>query len=84
MRLEAVMEGAAEMDSEDLRVKVALLERDFKHMSEKFDQMAAQVADMHELLTQAKGARWAIITVVAIAGFVAGKVGAISSLFGVK
>ena len=72
------------MDEQQLHVKVALLERDFKHMSEKFDQMAAQVAELHEIMTQAKGARWAILTVVAVGGFFAGKLGSMASLFGVK
>lgn len=72
------------MEEQDLRVKVALLEKDMTHMAEKVDQMSAQVADLHELMTQAKGARWVILAVVAISGFFAGKVGALSSFIGIK
>ncbi len=72
------------MDEQDLRLKVALLEKDVVTMSKKVDAMAEQVSELHEIMTQARGARWAIISVVAIAGFFAGKLGAISSIFGAK
>jgi hypothetical protein len=35
-------------------------------------QISAQIGDMHTILTQARGVRWAIITVAGIVGFVAG------------
>lgn len=71
-------------EQEQLRLKVALMEKDMLHMAEKVDQMAAQVAELHELMFQAKGAKWAILSVVAIGGFIAGKFGALSSIIGVK
>ena len=69
---------------EDLRVEVAILKRDYQHMREKVDRMAEQVDDLHELMTKAKGARWAILTFVAIGGFVAGKLGSIFPMLGIK
>jgi hypothetical protein len=72
------------MESDDLRLKVALLEKDLSHMTEKVDKMSEQVAELHEIMTQARGARWAILSVVAIGGFIAGKVGALSTIFGIK
>ena len=65
-------------------MRVALLEKERDHMAEKFERVAEQVAELHELMTQAKGARWAILSVVAVAGFLAGKVGSMSGLFGIK
>jgi wobble nucleotide-excising tRNase len=58
--------------ADDLNVRVALLENDKKHMTEKLDKVAEQVAELHSLMFQAKGARWAILLVVGISSFVAG------------
>ncbi len=53
-------------------------------MEKKLDQVSTQVKEMHEILIGARGAKWAIMLIVAIAGFFAGKLGAVSSIFGVK
>jgi predicted esterase YcpF (UPF0227 family) len=57
----------------DTRDRVISLESDVKHLSESVKIMASQVAEMHTLLQQAKGARWAIIGAATIGGFVAAK-----------
>jgi hypothetical protein len=69
---------------EDTRDRVVALERDVKHLSQQVDDMAAKVSQMHQLLMQAKGARWAVLTLVAVGGFVAGKLGSLVSVFGVR
>ena len=70
--------------SDDTRERLIKLEAEFTHMETKLDQVSAQVSEMHEVLIQAKGAKWAIMLVVGIAGFFAGKLGSISGVFGVK
>lgn len=62
---------------DDTRDKVIALEAEVKHFKDQLDKIELQVEQMHSLLMQAKGARWAILSVVAIGGFVAGKFGAI-------
>lgn len=61
-------------DATDTRDRVIALERDMKHMSEAVEKMAVQVSEMHTLLQQAKGARWAIVGAATIGGFMAAKV----------
>ena len=69
---------------DDTRDRVVALERDVKHLSQQVEDMADKVSQMHQLLMQAKGARWAVLTLVAVGGFVAGKLGSLVSLFGVR
>lgn len=69
---------------DDTRDRVVAVERDVKHLSAQMDDMGSKVSEMHELLMQAKGARWAMVALVGIGGFVAGKLGALTSLFGIK
>jgi prophage DNA circulation protein len=69
---------------DDTRDRVVALERDVKHLSEQVEDMANKVSQMHALLMQAKGARWAVLTLVAVGSFMAGKIGGLISLFGVK
>lgn len=70
--------------TDDTRDRLIKLEAEFAHMETKLDQVSEQVREMHEILIGAKGAKWAIMLVVGIAGFFAGKLGAVSTLFGVK
>jgi hypothetical protein len=41
-------------------------------MEEELDRMSAKVDEMHAILLQAKGVRWAIIAVSGLVGFLAG------------
>lgn len=68
----------------ELEERIAVLEANFKHAEAKIDKMAEKVDQMHELLLQAKGARWAILGVASMAGFLAGKLGGVFSMFGAK
>lgn len=62
--------------TDDTRDRVIALERDMQHMSGKVDEMAEQVKEMHELLTQARGAKWAILAMAGIGGFISAKLSA--------
>jgi hypothetical protein len=70
------MLGADMTDLTDTRDRVIKLESDLRHLTDSVEGMSAKVTAMHDLLQQAKGARWIIITAAAIGGFVAAKVGA--------
>lgn len=59
--------------SDDTRDRVIALERDMQHMSAKVDEMAEQVKEMHQLLMQARGAKWAIVGMASIGGFISAK-----------
>jgi hypothetical protein len=64
-------------DLTDTRDRVIKLESDLRHLTDSVDAMSTKVTAMHDLLQQARGARWIIITAAAIGGFVAAKVGSL-------
>jgi hypothetical protein len=49
-----------------------VLEQKVSHMEEELARMASKVDDMHAILLQARGVRWAIIAVAGLVGFLAG------------
>jgi hypothetical protein len=63
---------------DDTRERLARLETSFINYVKTFDEVKDKVDDMHELLLQAKGAKWAVISLTtsfaALAGFVSGMV----------
>jgi hypothetical protein len=70
------MLGAAMTDQTDTRDRVIKLESDLKHLTDSVESMSAKVTAMHDLLNQARGARWLILTAAAIGGFVSAKLAA--------
>ena len=70
------MLGAAMSDSTDTRDRVIKLESDLKHLTDSVESMSAKVTAMHDLLNQARGARWLILTAAALGGFVSAKLAA--------
>jgi hypothetical protein len=70
------MLGADMSESTDTRDRVIKLESDLKHLTDSVESMSAKVTAMHDLLNQARGARWLILTAAAIGGFVSAKVAA--------
>jgi uncharacterized protein involved in exopolysaccharide biosynthesis len=70
------MLGADMSESTDTRDRVIKLESDLKHLTDSVESMSHKVTDMHDLLNQARGARWLILTAAAIGGFVSAKVAA--------
>ena len=59
--------------SDDTRDRLIRLEAEVEHLTAGVNAMSAQVKDMHELMMQAKGARWAILGMASIGGFVSAK-----------
>lgn len=72
------------MPMSDLDARIAVLETHRENHEKKFDEMANKVNEMHAVLLQARGARWAILGVASLAGFLAGKLGVILSIFALK
>lgn len=60
------------MSDVESRERIATLEADFRHMSGQLDDMSRKVSDMHDLLMQAKGARYIVLASAAIAGAITG------------
>jgi hypothetical protein len=52
--------------------RLVMLEQKVSHMEEALDKISAKVDEMHVILLQAKGVRWAIIAVSGLVGFVTG------------
>jgi hypothetical protein len=63
-------------DATDTRDRVIKLESDLKHLTDSVESMSHKVTDMHDLLNQARGARWLILTAAAISGFLSAKLAA--------
>lgn len=60
--------------TQDTRDRVIKLEGKVEQLEKTIDAMSTKVTEMHELLIQAKGARWMLMILVAIGGFMAAKV----------
>lgn len=59
------------MTTDELQ-RITRLEVKFEHMNEKLDDTNAKVTAVHDLLLQAKGAKWVIVGTATIAsGFTA-------------
>ena len=67
--------------AQDTRDKVIRLETEMAAMRNDVSKMAAKVDELHELLTQARGARWMLMILIALGGFVAAKVTPIVTYF---
>lgn len=65
----------------ELEARIAVLENNQRHHEAKIDHMSKKVDEMHEVLLQAKGARWAILGVASMAGFIAGMIAAFLGAF---
>ncbi len=60
--------------TQDTRDRVIRLEEEVKHLKRKIDDMDRKVTEMHYLLLHAKGAKWMLMILIAIGGFVAAKI----------
>ena len=49
--------------------RLAILEQKVSHMEAQVAKMAGKVDEMHAILLQARGVRWAIIAVSGLVGF---------------
>jgi hypothetical protein len=54
---------------DDTRDRVIRLEANLEHVTAQLADMQAKVNEMHDLLTRARGLRWLIVALAAIAGF---------------
>lgn len=61
--------------------RIAKLETRLEHLTETIEKTAGKVDDLHNLMMQAKGARWAILSVAAVAGFISAKFAGIVGAF---
>ncbi len=52
--------------------RLAVLEQKVSHMEQELARMSSKVDDMHAILLQARGVRWATIAVAGLVGFLAG------------
>jgi hypothetical protein len=52
--------------------RLVILEQKVSHMEEELDKISAKVDEMHAILLQARGVRWAIIVVSGLVGFLTG------------
>lgn len=68
----------------ELEERIAVLEANQQFIKEQLAEMNENVKEMTSILLQAKGARWAIIGVASLAGFLSAKFGGVLSLFIVK
>jgi hypothetical protein len=62
-------------ETRDLRDRLIRLEVEVKTLTDKSEAAFRKLDEMHGLLLQARGARWAILGMAAIGGFLASKVG---------
>lgn len=73
----------------ELRERITRLEAQVEHMAErmesaqvKAEETAKLVRELHDLFQQARGAKWAIVGMASLAGFLAGKFGSLATFFG--
>ena len=68
----------------ELEERIAVLEANQVFMREQLTEMNETLRSINELMLTAKGAKWAIIGVASLAGFLSGKMGAIIAALGFK
>ena len=64
--------GAQMRTSRSATERLATLEQKVSHMEGEVAKMAAKVDEMHAILLQARGVRWAIVAVAGLVGFLTG------------
>lgn len=52
--------------------RLVILEQTVSHMEAELDKISAKVDEMHAILLQARGVRWAVIAVSGLVGFLTG------------
>ena len=72
------------MTMPELEERIAVLEANQQFIKEQLAEMNENVKEMTSILLQAKGAKWAIIGVASLAGFLSGKFGSVIAALGLK
>jgi hypothetical protein len=52
--------------------RLAIVEQKVSHIEAELDKISLKVGEMHAILLQARGVRWAVIAVSGLVGFLAG------------
>ena len=65
---------------DDTRDRLIRVESDLEHLRADFSEMKKTLDEVHDIMTQAKGARWLIMVMAAVGGFVATKAATIMGL----
>lgn len=68
----------------ELEERIAVLEANQVFMREQLTEMNETLKSINELMLTAKGAKWAIIGVASLAGFLSGKFGSVIAALGLK
>lgn len=79
VRLSKVMGDDMERPDRD---RITKMEVEIVHLSNQVNRMAKQVAEMHDLLQQARGAKYFIIAAAAVGGFLSSKLAVWSGIIG--
>lgn len=69
------------MTSEELQ-RITRLEVELEHLKEKMEDTHEKVVEMHDLLTRARGAKWFIVGMAALAGYLASYAPKLSAIVG--
>jgi predicted esterase YcpF (UPF0227 family) len=68
----------------ELEERIAVLEANQQFIKEQLSEMNYTLKQINEIMLQAKGAKWAIIGVASLAGFLSSKMGAVIGALGFK
>ena len=58
---------------DDTRDRLIRVESDLAHLRQDFEKMSETLGEVHNIMTQAKGARWMILLMATVGGFIATK-----------
>ncbi len=61
--------------------RIAKLEIRLEHLTDTLEKTANKVTELHEIMLSARGARFAILGVAGLAGFLSGKAGGLLTGF---
>ena len=74
------MKGDLLPPPDDTRDRLIRVESDLAHLRQDFEKMSETLGEVHNIMTQAKGARWMILLMATVGGFVATKGAALIGL----
>ena len=67
------MKGDLLPPPDDTRDRLIRVESDLAHLRQDFEKMSETLGEVHNIMTQAKGARWMILLMATVGGFIATK-----------
>ena len=72
------------MTMPELEERIAVLEANQVYMKHQLEGMSETLQELRDLMLTAKGAKWAILGVASVAGFMSGKIGSVIAALGFK